>query len=784
VFIALCISAMALICASGIAFHLGLRLEQNEFAANLGNTNHPQGSASSQLLTSDFQELCKWLQHDTPIDHPSLDAFGRALIARRITDRIKPRLDKSPTIALVGELGAGKTSIYNLVLYELNSAKLLGQTIAVVRVSLWPFDTVDAAIRGILTALTEELGRHISITPIAGLPDEYISTIENAGLNWARLFKSNRPPSAILSDFDTVAAALDLHIVLWIEDLERFAGSTISGQPPEVERLGPIRSLLHLLSDIPSIQIVFATTLLSARFDIEKIARTVEPVHTLDEQTIRPILKLFMQGCLEPQDYIDPATPKSRKTLRTALEDDWTSALQWSIAGSISLPRALAIICNNPRRLKYGLRHCLDVWTRLRGEIDFDDVIVISLLRAAEPDVFSLIVDFVNELRIEYTPGRSWNRNSDTTERSQFATKLDEVLGSHPSLRRTAIEEILDFVFPNWANPGQVQVSKVKPQGLAVKSHRDYWERYLASSSLNEEEKDQPILHTIAHWKSKASDQLVTLMVNGQKLDAIEAFIDSALDDTELVNLLGAIVRAEQRRTPVNWRGRQPESMIAVWRQLFKRGQPAQLVGVLRDLLTLVTPVNLSLAHSLVQFFLVHDSSDVPKLIPTVEANSLRLHFTSLLEKSFAPDGTARLADALKDADPHILLRSSWGIHRVQQGDFNGEPFENWNTFKAVLLSAAEKFPETILTQLAPFVTRRREQFILTADGYRPVTTFSFDEELAERLFGRALLLDLFAKKGNPGLVNEDFRPVYSAVYDAAINPIAASAGSSEESNK
>ncbi|MBN8227449.1 hypothetical protein JYK02_08005 [Corallococcus macrosporus] len=759
---------MLLIVAALLASTIGTSDEQSRVAALLGLS--PPASSTTQPAaptppTIDFSKLRIWVQNDTPINHPDLDTFSRNPIAKRISNKIKARTEKALTIALIGELGSGKTSIYNLVLHELNDAGLLGQSVAVVRISLWPFDTVDAAIHGILSSLTEELGRHVNTTPIAGLPDEYISTIENAGVGWAKLFRRNRPPAAILSDFDEVTAALDMHFVLWIEDLERFAGSTSTTHPPEVERLAPLRSLLHSISEATSIQVVFASTLLSARFDIEKIARIVEPLPTIEPKFIWKTLSAFMKGCLATESYIDPVSLSTREHLRGNSTADWFDWAPYVPQDMFTLPVALATICNNPRKIKYGLRQCLDVWDKLRGEIDFDDLFSVSLLRASEPDVFALIVDNIDEIRSESRPRES---RSNTEAKSNFEIQFNALWGSAASPKRAAIEEILDFIFPNWREPGTQQVAKIKPQGLSVRSHRDYWKRYLSQDSLSTEEKDQPILKDIVLWKSHFSNELVSRLLKASQLDTVRAFAGLLLGTHELTKLLDATVRAELRRSPVEWGNRYPPSVIAIWHLLLDK-ENELLPSTLKELIKLTTSVNLQLTSTLLYFFLTKDGSG-PELVPQAQAEEIKASFIEILCDSFISKDPKHLADALRGAEPATLLINCWGLGRVRQKKFEGLPFAHWRPFSDALIEAAELAPEAVLPQINQFIVDRADQIRWDEGVFREVATYTLNSERANRLFNMNRLFEITLKVSSPDIFPAESIPAYEAILRHAQN--------------
>lgn len=265
----------------------------------------------------DFEGLCDWLRDDSPIDSPAADCFEHNHIALRMAQRLG-RKDGAPTMALIGPLGSGKSSICELVKHDLRNQS----EVRFIRVSLWPFDSTEAAVRGVLRAILDELSRHVNVLPLVGLSEDYVTAIENTAGRYAgiaRLLRGTLDPEKILGQFSTIAHAAGLHLVLWIEDLERFSGGDqLEGElrvQREVERLGPIRAFLYLLDRCSVVSVVVSDTSLRTRFDLGKIARFVEQVPPMEMELVWRFTNLLRTRCLSdyPIAIIDPTAPRVRQ---------------------------------------------------------------------------------------------------------------------------------------------------------------------------------------------------------------------------------------------------------------------------------------------------------------------------------------------------------------------------------------------------------------------------------------------------------------------------------------
>jgi len=192
---------------------------------------------------------------DDPIIHPKQDAFGHTATAIRIATRIKNGLSSEcPTIALIGPVGSGKSSILRLVNHHLESESSSSARVSLVAVSVLPFETTESAVRGIIRSLIQELSRHVSVIGLAGISEVYLSAIEDKGgmlRILSHLLRGSGTPAETLNVIEDIAVAIDRQIVLCVEDIERL-GTTLVTRNKRSEadiddELSPIRSLLYLL---------------------------------------------------------------------------------------------------------------------------------------------------------------------------------------------------------------------------------------------------------------------------------------------------------------------------------------------------------------------------------------------------------------------------------------------------------------------------------------------------------------------------------------------------------
>lgn len=689
----------------------------------------------------------EWVGSDLPIQRVEEDRFKYAVLARRLAALISS--DTEPTIALVGPTGAGKSSLLNLVAEFLAADGISSRTLEFVQISLWPFETVDAAVAGVLRKLTSAMETHISTLQFRGLAEEYLTAIEKVGPSWTALIRlvGPRSPKEVLTAYDHAASAIGVRFVLWVDDFERFAGIGRRDLEPEVLRLGPLRALLNELSDLETVQVVLASGAADFRFDIEKFARFVLDIPPLERNDVIRIVRDVRQGAIARfKDDMDVLSPNERQgTWKT---DSVQESLGWlESLGHMTIGRAFASICHTPRDLKQALRYFLDTWERLHGEIDVDDVLIVSFLRAAEPSISTLINAHIGELR-HGTSSRLLGKKEKS--KSPFALELEEFLTRSATRDSDEIRFLLTELFSGWEHG---EPSKGRPQGFAAE-HTDYWRRYIAMERPVADAGDQRLLNLIAAWKrSSTNGELPRVLIAGEK-PALEALLAALLTTDQLTWLLVNVVRAHEREAAHSWPGSgEPPGVIAVWRVMLKRSpQGAMLERVLLELIAEVLPSNVPLAYSLVNFFAT-PSNQVPLVLDGGAVERVALSFRNALRDTFAGKADD-LVKAIVGARPPTLYWSSWGLDRIRSGQCEGVPFERWDAFAPSLLEAVAKSPQEMLPQLLPFVVRRKERVEHEGAGRLvQIADFDVDERRVDELFG----LDPFVR-------------TYRAVAGTALN--------------
>ncbi len=728
------------------------------------------------IRANDFDALRHWLQDDSEVAAPADDRFGHDEIARRMAARLMEPNEAS-TMAVVGMLGSGKSTIQRLVAHHLRYRP----TVRLVDVSVWPFDSAQAAVRGILRAIVRELGRHVNVLPLVGLSDDYVTAIEKTARSYggiARLLRGSSDPEQILQRFSDIACAAGLRLVLWVEDLERFSGGDqLEGEPRierEVERLGPIRALLHLLDRCPQISVVISDTSLRTRFDLGKIARFVEQPPAMDAERVWNVTALLRYRCLGgyPITVIDPASPEARRQLTPKRDAHQVSAWLSSFRDlQPSIPAAIAHTLKTPRALKSALRITLEPWEKFPGEIDLDSVLVASVLRVARPDLFAIVSEHIELFRHGLTDPFTV---SGEKKPHRVVEQIDKLLANEDERSAASLRALLSYLFPKYppegANNDWKDISR--PQALFVDRYADYWRRYLAQEPVDEAKSDQRALKSMMAWRNQESSDLIDRMIDPERSDQIEQFVGQ-FRPAELCRLMRDISDRLARQSAAGWEDQtHAAGIMAVWRMMLVRQPPEDVVfQTVLDIVQHTAPANLPLAYDVTHFFAA-SSSGVPPLMSEEQRKEVARTLQGALPENFIGDGAEeRLLRAFKDGSPWLIFRIAWSVPPVD--GHSSTPFERWPEFGNVLLNLAETHPTVGVPFVVPFITRSN-----MATGYRQNENGDtqrvgrwvgqFDVETAKRLFDFDRLVRILAQFQLPDDLDEQMKAHCRAAVEAA----------------
>lgn len=671
-------------------------------------------SSSRGLARLTPDELLRWAGDDHEVQTSAQDLFEHTLVAQRIVARIQSQAERELSVALVGRVGSGKSSICAIVeeAFEHNASIRCG------RISLWKYSTPNAAVEGVLRCLLELVGRDMPLLPIGHLATEYIQLVEG-GIGKAGWLTSvlggEKTPERVLERISEMLVAADIRCVLVIEDFERYLGlvdpvlnQTASRRRVNSELAEPVRSLLHLLDQSPRISILMASTTVAMSSDVEKIVRFVEYVPDLDPGAVWDVLSKVRNHLLKAnRSIIDPCDPKVRAIFDWPADAFSQQSLLWSHdRDNPSLHRSVAMLCATPRVLKLVLRECEYVWSQSAGELDIDSMLVASMLKAARPQVFSVLDRHSSELQLGFHT--VLNQPFD-----DWVPKLEfnRALATEVSVReRAAIRRLAVFLFPALEiedYQAESQPSERPQQVSALGGDRaNYWRRFASPASIPLETSDQLFLGALRDWRSERSEQVVDLISDPRFAGALRQFAN-ALDPSDLVALVQVIAVRNQNWLPSRIDpGEHIVPLVSVWNaMLVRRPDGSALADALVESFVRLTPVNLALVCELRDWF----ASSAPPLLSRSETRRVLDSLTQCVHQLVVAPSIDSFATAARSAGPRRLFQLILGVRADGWAESRGHPMLDWPELWPVLIRWAETNRAAGLPLLALLLTVREE---------------------------------------------------------------------------
>ncbi len=729
---------------------------------------------SKSELPVEYNAIVEWCYDDKEVTSADRDFFDHDAIATRIVGRFKEAIKNKkspPTMALVGPYGSGKSTIRALVENRLQDTT---DHPVMCAVSLWPYDSTEAAVSGILSTLLEKLGENADISALRGLPRRYVTAIEEVGGKWGKVLQCvqlNHKPEHVIKTIDEIAIAVDLHLLLWIEDLERFAGTErlerTEAASRERERLGAIRALLYLLDNCDRVSVIVADTSLDSRYDIHKIARYIEKPPKLVPYLVYPMLSEFYKGFKNERSDIVFLNDHVDKLRGSILPEEYGDNMRYiSSITDRTKPtpfEAIVSLLNTPRELKAAVRLVHETWNKLAGEIDQDDVFAMTAIRLVAPDVFAIIERDIGILRDGFRMDGSINDDRASEEHSSYKELINVIGGVTNAVTRANILTLIRYVFPRFPDSD----SRENPQGFAVVTHADYWDRYLALPDIADEDSDQAALKDILAWKKDRSKGVIGRLVDAEKSQQIESF-GRMFVARDMCDLLEEVTSEIASRSKADWENNvYAPGHYAIHSMMCKAlPLPATLFETIKKCITNRTGGDLRVIYSLLDIFATDSLGDLQLFLDREQCQKLHAEALREMMRSFPLGSGEKLVNSLDHAFHELVF----SVVKNSGIEFCGSEhlrFEGWPVFSDVLLDAAEINANTVLPQLLFLISNVKKQGFDRTQR-KDIYTAEFRIKLARELFDFERLVAVFAKASTPDRLDEPMSEMFSVVQAKA----------------
>jgi hypothetical protein len=364
---------------------------------------------------------------DDPIDSWEDDLLDRAPLIDSAAFSLL--ISRTPTLALYGPLGAGKTSILNLLSLHLRKRAI------VVFFSTWLPGSADTLSSYLLEDISRQCRKEYVIPGMQKSARRLALALAKRVplLDAIFDFLSESTQREEIQNLANAVARLPRRVVVLLDEIDRMG-------KPELESLLKVLRGLCLSSNLSFVcafdrgaveKTARGTVDSSSALYFEKFFPVSISVPVIDEEALKRIGINQLVRALDRRGWFEFGT--DREKYKKEIGELW--------------PRLLAPFCTTIRKIRL-LANNVEATSYIRGEIDMRDLTLMELLRSFEPSVHEIVWRFREAL----TEGeQSWARHrylsdeNKTRVEKDLSDEINKALEADP--RAQTVKEILDRLF-------------------------------------------------------------------------------------------------------------------------------------------------------------------------------------------------------------------------------------------------------------------------------------------------------------------------------------------------
>ncbi|WP_437185243.1 P-loop NTPase fold protein [Planctomicrobium sp. SH668] len=448
-----------------------------------------------------WEHFKEWLDSDAPAKYDFLNT-------RSVAECVKLHVENGTrSIGIVGPFGAGKSTIVRWVQDGLNRGTGRSSKYFVCHHSCWGFESSSSSIHEMLRSAMSKINEEVDTFQLESLPESYRRTFA-AGGNWLETISDLTLGSAdseqIFSHLSGLLDAIKGRLVFIIEDLDRNETNNFEIQ----EVLG----FLERLKKLDNISFILTGGLTSpVRIDYSKLCDHIEFLTSLRPQQVYEILERVLKECEDDSILKIRPSDESRMPVGWPWNHNFTGILM--DFEEFPIPQAVAALLKTPRSLRHAIGRTFHDWEVLRGEICFDHLLAVNIIRFGAPEAFLFLIRRWDRLR--GLPNRNLPNADENQKRIRQGVSDDwtatiEKVDWNPK----SASSLMNFILPAcefWLEGGEPSTNPAT--GLQRVYEERYWKRAITGSIESSEIRDQIVLRDMKNWFGERSFDS-TLVIN------------------------------------------------------------------------------------------------------------------------------------------------------------------------------------------------------------------------------------------------------------------------------
>jgi len=659
----------------------------------------PPGQTEPAVVSNEaavsWESVSAWISSgERPITRREQDLFHHQPIAKKIAQAVGT---EGRPLALLGKFGAGKTSIINLARTELERS---APTVIVATVDVWAVPNPDDIPRLALRRMVAALEDHIDTLDLRTLPLTYqrIVAAEPTGARLFRLLGFDGATDSLeaIGRLSPLLEVLDARLVLIVQDVER------TGKRFDARHLD---RFLWALREVKRASFILAVDPRNVQSDFSKLCDTIEAIPNLDVRQVAEILGVAYGYWTTEFHDIDPHRdrPKGGALGLDKGSQEGLVAYLSTVGGDGRLA-AMAALLGTPRSLKHVLRRVDHIWNQLHGEVELDDVIVLSVLRHSAAPAYDFLVRNIDALH--HTP-------------SDMMPRTKTVKGDWDTCRKTlptptAVTNLVEALGIKQLSQDHPPSGLLSPQGIHASEPTDYFRRILSEEIGGADLRDQTVLSDVERWQSERDGTLVTRLLAAVEGSARYALVWEHFSfrqpEAELMALTETVVARVLERDGAAADGEHP-AIVSLWRACNTRLPKGQVTNWIQDLILSAVPTSLNLVNDLYYYW----TGDYGVVVDA-ERPTIREAVVQAVRRTVRT-GRA-LTSILSSGHPYSVMRLI-----TQTGVETGvSAYAAWQDYlPQVLIDGAKQDPEAVVPELANLAGDEQSGHRAVGPQYPPV---------------------------------------------------------------